>query len=393
MKRGFTLIELLAVIVILAIIALIAVPIVINIIKDTKESSQEESIKKYAKAIEDGVSDYYLRNPNKKEVPTIEELQQGHYLNYKGNLECEETEIYQNGKIYLSKCIVDGTPVTYTYGDKSYKKYITLVSDADGDGQISPGDKYTYQVMENMEEPYVFYVLKIEGDKVHLIQDRNICGYPDTTNVDNGKLTEEGRPCLVAWYSTTTDNSNGPVTAMQGLYNATKNWTNVPDMDLSGDNKYSDEGHEENNDYGYGEIITTELGIKITKKDKKTEVKREGNLTPVIPYETNKPLKARLPKFEEVYNTDNNDTNHCHNSAGSCPSWLTNGLEQHLTYYPNNDHISGINGYWLLSSHHGTSSSAREVLLYGNGNYGLITSSNASNGLRPVITVPKSDLE
>ena len=43
-NKGFTLIELLAVIVILAIIALIAVPIVIQIIDDTKTSSEKESV-------------------------------------------------------------------------------------------------------------------------------------------------------------------------------------------------------------------------------------------------------------------------------------------------------------------------------------------------------------
>ena len=43
-SKGFTLIELLAVIVILAIIALIATPIVLDIIEDSKESSNIQSI-------------------------------------------------------------------------------------------------------------------------------------------------------------------------------------------------------------------------------------------------------------------------------------------------------------------------------------------------------------
>ena len=129
-KKGFTLIELLAVIVILAIIALIATPIVVSIISDAKKSSQEESIKMYAKAIEDGVATYFLRNPNKKEVPTIEGLQEGKYINYKGNIDCE-VKIYPNGKIYLDKCTVDGTQVTYTYGEKE-KTLCTLDGEKTG---------------------------------------------------------------------------------------------------------------------------------------------------------------------------------------------------------------------------------------------------------------------
>ena len=67
-NKGFTLIELLAVIVILAIIALIAVPIVLHIIEDSKKSSQEESIKMYAKAIEDGVG-YITKKDGTTQMP------------------------------------------------------------------------------------------------------------------------------------------------------------------------------------------------------------------------------------------------------------------------------------------------------------------------------------
>ena len=55
-KKGFTLIELLAVIVILAIIAIIATPIVLNIINETKESSQIRSGEFYLDAVEQAVT-------------------------------------------------------------------------------------------------------------------------------------------------------------------------------------------------------------------------------------------------------------------------------------------------------------------------------------------------
>ena len=237
----------------------------------------------------------------------------------------------------------------------SYSDYITKVSDADNDG------------------------------KVNLIMDRNICG---TNDNNNGKETVEGRTCLIAWYddgdTNTSNDTNefGPVTAMQGLYNATKNWNNVPDMNLD----YTDEGHIANSSYGYGKIETTAAGIKITKKDGTTEVTRSGNLTPVIQYETNKPLKARLPKYSEVNGAG------CTITDESCPKWLTNGLEQCSSYYPSNDHISGIYGYWTLSSNRGRSDGARIVYYDGIGNYYTVTSEASHNGLRAVITVLKSDL-
>ena len=171
---------------------------------------------------------------------------------------------------------------------------------------------------------------------------------------------------------------------MEGIYNATKNWDNVPDMDLSETKAYSDEGV-----YGYGKIETTSSGIKITKNGGTTELTRSSNLTPVIPYEEGKPLKARLPKIEEVYNRGT-DANHCHDSYGSCPAWLTNGLQSYSPYYPDNDHILGINEYWTLSSYFGNSTNARNVNYNGNVNNNNTT--NDSYGARPVITVSTSDL-
>ena len=407
MKRGFTLIELLAVIVILAIIALIAVPIVLNIIDDSKKESINRSIELYMNHVQKVIAKEQMKDPTFN--PSECEIKP------KGILECKNgTKTYspikiemngqmpESGKIKFSKgMVIEGknieldnlyyqvTADNISEGTKeqviSYSEYITKVSDADHDDKVSPGDEYTYKV--NDTDTFTFYVLSVEGNKVNLIMDRNICGYPDSTNADNGKETAEGRTCLIAWYEPSDDNSNGPVTAMKELYNATKNWTNVPDMNLD----YSDEGHIANSSKGYGKIETTATGIKITKKDGTTEVTRSGNLTPVIPYETNKPLKARLPKLEEVYNTDTNDTTHCHSNEGTCPAWLTNGLNQYSSYYPDNYHISGIYGYWTLSSYPGNSIYARFVSYYGNV-FDFNTSYASGSGLRAVITVLKSDL-
>ena len=62
MKKGFTLIELLAVISILGILAFITTYAVINIIKDTGESANEISIKKYVDIINEHILTARLHN-------------------------------------------------------------------------------------------------------------------------------------------------------------------------------------------------------------------------------------------------------------------------------------------------------------------------------------------
>ena len=382
-NKAFTLIELLAVIVILAIIALIAVPIVVNIINDSKKSSNEESIKMYGKAIENAAGNYFLKHPYSKTV-TVQNLKDENLINYDGSqVECKIEKIYKSGKIYLKDCTVGGTKVDYTYGEESYKDYIHLIEDAEPIG-LSPGDKYTYDVNDN--DTFNFYILSIEEDQVNLIMDRNICGSETNPNdPNNGKPATEENKCLIAWNILSNSNVIGPVTAIQGLYNATKNWSNVPDMNLD----YADEGNLENSSYGYGKIETTELGIKITKKDG-IEVARSGNLKPVIPYEEGKKLKSRIPIFEEMYNDNIVDIYHCHDFNGSCPAWLTNWLGSFGTYYLENNHIEGIHGYWLLSSYSGYSE-ARSLYYGGGCCAGFVTARTDDNGIRPVITVPMSN--
>ena len=85
MKKGFTLIELLAVIVILAIIALIATPIVLNIISETKESSQLRGSQFYIDAVEHSVTREMLKDSNFK--PSICKIEKD------GNLLCDNKTI------------------------------------------------------------------------------------------------------------------------------------------------------------------------------------------------------------------------------------------------------------------------------------------------------------
>ena len=392
-KNGFTLIELLAVIVILAIIALIAVPIVVNIINDSKKESINRSIELYIDHVQKMIANKQIKDPtfNPSECEIKPE----------GILECKNgTKTYspiqiemkgqmpKSGTIKFSKGMVikgvnlelDGLFYQMSNGtisngttekEISYSDYITKVSDADNDGKVSPGDEYTYQVNNN--DTFTFYVLSVEGDKVNLIMDRNICNDGSIT------YTSTNNYCRNKWYSSANNNTYGPTTVMAELYAGTKDWDNVPDMIMN----YTDENNGTATDKGYTSIITTNGVTTITGKPT-TNTTTVGTSA--------KPLKARIPKESEVTGAG------CTTSNGSCPTWLM----EYMTYYNvSNDKYSmnnnseayqnKISGYWLLSSSPGNSNGARRV-----GWGGRVHSSRSTTigdfGARPVITVSKSDL-
>ena len=300
-KNGFTLIELLAVIVILAIIALIAVPIVVNIINDSKKESINRSIELYIDHVQKMIANKQIKDPtfNPSECEIKPE----------GILECKNgTKTYspiqiemkgqmpKSGTIKFSKGMVikgvnlelDGLFYQMSNGtisngttekEISYSDYITKVSDADNDGKVSPGDEYTYQVNNN--DTFTFYVLSVEGDKVNLIMDRNICNDGSIT------YTSTNNYCRNKWYSSANNNTYGPTTVMAELYAGTKDWDNVPDMIMN----YTDENNGTATDKGYTSIITTNGVTTITGKPT-TNTTTVGTSA--------KPLKARIPKESEV---------------------------------------------------------------------------------------------
>ena len=123
-KKGFTLIELLAVIVVLAIIALIATPIVMNTIKNAKKGAAERSADSYIKQVETAVAEERL---NKNEV-----LEGEYQITSDGNLcrdksaSCSDDNKIKiemsgtkptSGKIKITNGSVDQTSSSMTIGD------------------------------------------------------------------------------------------------------------------------------------------------------------------------------------------------------------------------------------------------------------------------------------
>ena len=383
MRRGFTLIELLAVIVILAIIALIAVPIVINIIDDSKNSSDEQSVELYLDTVQKIVTKKQLSNSNFNPDKCIIK-NNGDLDCYEGNNKIETLQVEVKGQT-PEKGIIELKENKYIYKNillngKYYYERGVLVSDLDNNNEISIGDKYTYKV--NDTDKFYFYVLSFNEDNtINLIMDRNICndGTVDYTN------NPDNNYCRYAWSSSHL-NKIGPDIAMINLYKGTKMWTNVPNMNL----EYNDtednlnSGYSVNSESGYtGVIITDGVGY-ITNKD--------GTIQTSIIGEDKLPIKARLPKYSEVTSTEAK----CHfcNSTldfGTCSSWLVNGLQRKESYYPNNEHIIGIIGYWLLNSHPYYFGDVFHIDSSGCVSYN--SANSTYYGIRPVITVSKSDLE
>ena len=255
-----------------------------------------------------------------------------------------------------------------------FRSFIGTLLKDNGDGELSVGDKYEYEVKPG--EKQKFYVLKVEDDKVNLIMDRNICE-DGTTD-----YREDNNYCRVGW-GPLNDNSTGPITAMTYVGNATSKWKNVSNVNLMHDDKIENEEIGVDPTYGYiGVTITDGVGY-ITKKDgTKTSISLENNMM----------IKARLPKISEV------KASGCNKSMETCPVWLIENLryDGRGKYSINSEYISGtpiynINGYWLISSYSIKSFSSSLIHRDGyiSGNNAYLTN---DYGVRPVITVSKYDL-
>ena len=390
-KNGFTLIELLAVIVILAIIAVIAVPIVINIIDETKQNATLRSAEMYMDAVEISIAyrvmhhggiddDAYpimsdgdiclgiydttatpkkcAGNPidsNNNKVLKIEvkgeKPTSGQIIIKDGQIEKEYNApektwleisgkriepIEENGEVKFGIVSAENSKEeTIEVGKMSICKPLNVQTE----GTYTPGDKYECDVDPNKEGyDYTFYVLNSTSTEVNLIMDRNMCS--------DGTPTAEGKTCLVAWNSSGS-NADGPVAAMDYLYNATKDWANISDIEMN----YTDEGNR------YGTIVTTNNITKMTKKDGTA-------ITVLTDQEGYSNLKARLPYYSEVGNS--NGTNEYLYENLHASEWY--GMEGKQPTI----NMSGIDGYWTLSSDAGSSDLAGYVNSYGGAGANLV---------------------
>ena len=365
-KKGFTLIELLAVIVILAIIALIATPIVLNIIDDAKKESDLRSADFYLKSLELGIAQAILDEQNITDgVYSIMSngnvcLESGKVDNcatdktlvveVKGKKATFGTIVIENGQIVeklstdeskKTELVINDQTIVMKDGELQYpeeQKSICKLQEGYIANEI--GSKYECEVKPGTK--YYFYILSKEEDgTTNLIMDRNINsdGTPTTKAIKEADKDSNGGIYNLVAYNLSGDASGtGPVTAMNFLNKATSSWSNIPNINIT----YDDEG---------------------------------GHFTGFVLNG-----KARMPYISEV--TDSNGTNEYLYEYLDDSDWYgTEGKK------PTNN-ISGIYGYWTLSSNLDDSSFAWYVGCDGSlHHFDDDVSVDYGSGVRPVINL------
>jgi len=355
MKKGFTLVEMLGVIILISLLVILVFPNMKNTIKNKQheiDSVSVEILKQASNLYVQNNQKNYSKINNNKYCIAIDELINSGYL--------KDSFKYSNEDIKEIKKI----QVTYNNGyeyelvdSKECVTYAPFCEAIDSDienGIFNSGDKFICEVESGKK--YNFYLLNKDDEIINLILDSNI--YYDEISGES-KLVDISNKGLVAWEES-GENINGPVSAMDYLYNATKDWSNVPNININ----YNDEINNAS-DYGYGYILTSGIETKITKRDK-TIIRSYNN------------LKARLPFVDEIKDSDGTNEYLYENLDGS--TWQGGG------YQPTNN-IPGIGGYWTSSSKVDSDGTLVYTITSFGKKHSAFAQVNNQMGIRPIISI------
>ena len=391
-KKGFTLIELLAVIVVLAIIALIATPIVMNTIKNAKKGAAERSADTYVKAVEQKVAE--SRIDGTKISDGIYNIKpDGNLCPVAGCGENDKDKITidmsgnkpTSGTIKISNGGVSSADTTMTVGDYDVKynqgknKY-----EASEKGNTTPDTPQPTKIYTNGEVVY-FNVTTGEKCSNYTETQSNIgvkvgCMKFYAFN-DDGKDTvnlilDHNTTETVAWNSSGS-NASGPKEVLKQLNDDTKSWvgTKTPSnytMDQTGQTsnaKYTI-------DYsGYKARLITDNEIAQITGNTTWDEKTANNIY-----------------YLDSKTTTESTTCKRGNISGCKYGWLYDRTRDSCTNFGClNNSDQEIYGYWTASSRAADSTLAWFVGFSArmNGNDVRIA---FGNGVRPVITVLKSNL-
>ena len=388
-KKGFTLIELLAVIVVLAIIALIATPIVMNTIKNAKKGAAERSADNYVKAVEQKVAESKIDGTK---------ISNGDYqIQPDGNL-CPTSGCGENNK---DKITIDMS------GNKPTSGTVTISNDgvSQDEARLIVGD---YKVIYNQEKNKYEATDKEKyknGEVVYFNVDNGTkCTSSEAVSAtgtksgcmkfyafnDDGKDTlnlmlDHNTTALVAWNNTYTNdsgskiNANGPKEVLDQLKNDTDGWKGT----ITPTNYTMDQTGQTSNakytiDYSSykARLITAQELAQIT-----------GN----TPWDEKVAVNSNWYYFDSKTTTAS--TTCTDGNTTECSyRWLYDRTNNNCTKYGClNNSDKETYGYWTASSRAANSNYAWRVNYNGNV-ISLNVDNNNRNGIRPVITVLKSQL-
>ena len=362
-EKGFTLIELLAVIVILAILMVVAVPKILNVIENSRKSAAESSIKLVKDAIKTQVTSgsimgtsftsnddgCYTFNFDDQTSGNAKKLQLKNKENITGTIK------YCNGKFSDDTLVFNGVEIkeenkkvickraeektlhtdgTHTFGNRivtqeTLKSGDAFDCDVNGDGEY------------NSDTERFYYVTDMNDSTAVLIYYNNI---------------EKGKPNnnkLVA-YDASRENFHGPRTAIEELP-STSEWRNVS-------------------------LTSSVRSIIAQNGTNKTE---GGTLPSNFSYAG---YSARLLTVQEINNA-------CNISVGSFTAGELNTCYYLMENTKYSNSSIGNYGYWLENPYSAASIDAWYVNGYNRSVRSYTVSDAEDFGVRPVIEVPKSNIE
>ena len=329
-NKGFTLVELLAVIVILALIALIATPIILNVINDAKKQAAKDSAYGYMDAVEKYIVSSELEGKSINDgTYRVEDLNKK--ISVKGSTP-------DNGNIEIK--------------NKEVKRY-----DIGIDGYVvSNGKVGKVSTTKSFKNGTAVYYNPEKGKKCD-----------DYTEANSTKETKSG--CM-KWYVFNDKEGNATVnvildhnTTAGVAYNSTGNNSEMKEVKT----KLEEDTKDWKNT---ARLITANEVAKITGY-----TSWGTNITgyPWFCFDTNQ----------------QDDTNDCAKAQGTSKyAWLFDYTKECTNYGCNTPNLSSW-GYWTSTQY---VNSIHVWFVSRNGRLDVNSARNTDHGVRPVITISKSDI-
>ena len=383
MKKGFTLIELLAVIVILAVIALIATPIILNIIEDSRKSAATSSANLYLDGITKQIASKNMINEFNPTSCTITN----------GNVTCDGTNLdYEvngtkptSGTITLNNGVITG----YNLCIMNYKvtkigDNVTTVKDQSCSSSSGLISIYTSQTPSDDTHKGIVYI-----DPTDL---STVCTASDAANNVNDETTPSYTGVTSGCMKFYIYDDSGNDYKMILDHNTSGNlaWTLYTDFIAAGGTQ---------NDWD-NLIYDTEGPLTANARLLEDTEGWVGNPRLITADEI-----AHIVGADTALGWDSTDSNSdwfsfagagisyawLYSNLAACEEWGCNVEDDN--YYPQGTKdsvfINSVQGYWTSTSDVVSHDYAWAVTLEG-GLFTKILSNEDEQGVRPVITLPKS---